>query len=301
MNHSNIKSRQPTHAKTAFLTSLAMLAFAANSLLCRQALGQELIDAASFTLVRALSGALTLGLIALPRWKDARHSGANFNSAMMLFAYMILFSLAYRSLNAGMGALILFTAVQLTMIAVALRNGEPFPWLSRAGLLLAVSGLVYLVLPGLSAPDPLGAFLMALAGVAWGVYSLLGRRTADPLVSTARNFLYCMPLAIGASLFFIGRFQLTPSGLLLAAVSGSLASGLGYAIWYAALAGLRATSAATVQLSVPVIAAIGGVLLLAEPLTLRLILASAATLGGVGMVLVRRSRIPSGSGGAWRA
>ena len=290
MKQIRINNRRMIPIKTLIMTLLAMLAFAANSLLCRLALGHELIDAASFTTVRALSGALTLGLMALCRRKKPGQSGASFKSAAMLFVYMIFFSFAYHSLSAGTGALILFAAVQLTMFGVALRDGEPFPRLSRAGLVVAVSGFIYLVLPGLSAPVPLGAFFMALAGVAWGVYSLLGRKVVDPLSASARNFLYCTPLAAGASLMFIDRFQLTPSGLLLAAVSGSLASGLGYVIWYTALAGLRATSAATVQLSVPVIAAIGGVLLLAEPLTLRLILASVATLGGVALVLAQRAR-----------
>jgi len=272
------------------LTLIAMLAFAGNSVLCRLALGQELIDAASFTTVRVMSGALILGLLSWRRLRDLGRFRSGLLPASALFIYMILFSLAYRSLSAGTGALILFAAVQLTMFVVALRNGEAFPWLSRAGLLLAISGLVYLVMPGLAAPDPLGAFLMSLAGAAWGVYSLLGRKSADPLNATARNFLFCAPLAACTSLVFIGQFHVTPQGLLLAAASGALASGLGYVIWYAALAGLGATSAATVQLSVPVIAAVGGVLLLSEPLTLRLILASAATLGGVAMVLAQKVR-----------
>lgn len=272
------------------LTLIAMLAFAGNSVLCRLALGQELIDAASFTTVRVMSGALILGLLSWRRLRDLGRFRSGLLPASALFIYMILFSLAYRSLSAGTGALILFAAVQLTMFVVALRNGEAFPWLSRAGLLLAISGLVYLVMPGLAAPDPLGAFLMSLAGAAWGAYSLLGRKSADPLNATARNFLFCVPLAACTSLVFIGQFHVTPQGLLLAAASGALASGLGYVIWYAALAGLGATSAATAQLSVPVIAAVGGVLLLSEPLTLRLILASAATLGGVAMVLAQKVR-----------
>jgi len=265
-----------------------MLAFAANSLLCRLALGQELIDAASFTSLRVISGALTLGLIALPHGRAHGRSGGGIFAPLMLFTYMIFFSFAYLSLGAGTGALLLFAAVQITMFAAGLKDGESFPGMSRAGLLLAVAGLIYLVLPGVTAPDPLGAVLMAVAGVAWGIYSLLGRKTPDALRASARNFLYCVPLAIIFSLLFMDRFHLRPMGAVLAVTSGALASGLGYAVWYAALAGLSATRAATVQLSVPVIAAMGGVLVLAEPLTPRLILASIATLGGVAMVLTGR-------------
>jgi len=278
------------------LTSLAMLAFAANSLLCRLALGQELIDAASFTTVRVISGALMLGLISWRRLRDRGRSGAGLWSAIALFMYMIFFSFAYLSLGAGTGALILFAAVQLTMFARALRDGEHFPWLSWIGLLMAVCGLVYLVSPGLTAPQPLGALSMALAGVAWGVYSLQGKRASDPLAATASNFLYCVPMVLCVSLVFAGRIDVTVSGVLLSAASGALASGLGYAIWYAALEGLSAARAATVQLSVPVIAAIGAVLLLAEPLTVRLVLASIATLGGVSLVLGQRAKPGPGSG-----
>jgi drug/metabolite transporter (DMT)-like permease len=207
----------------------------------------------------------------------------------MLFTYMVFFSFAYLSLSAGTGALILFGAVQLTMFIVALRGGEQFPLLSWIGLTLAILGLVYLVLPGVTAPDPLGVILMAIAGIAWGFYSLLGRGTTDPLVTTANNFIYSVPLVIVVSLFFIGDFNSSLKGLALAATSGAIASGLGYAIWYAALRGLTATRAATVQLSVPVIAAFGGVILLSEQITLRLLLASAATLGGVAIVLGQRA------------
>jgi drug/metabolite transporter (DMT)-like permease len=231
-----------------------------------------------------------LGLISWRRLRDRGRSGAGLWSATALFMYMILFSFAYLSLGAGTGALILFGAVQLTMFARALRDGEHFPWLSWMGLLLAVSGLVYLVSPGLTAPEPLGAISMALAGVAWGVYSLQGKRASDPLAATASNFLYCVPMVLCVSLVFAGRIDVTASGILLAAASGALASGAGYAIWYAALGGLSAARAATVQLSVPVIAAIGGVVILAEPLTLRLVVASAATLGGVSLVLGRRAK-----------
>ena len=261
------------------LTAIAMLAFAANSLLCRLALGQGLIDAASFATVRVVAGAVMLALILLPRWR----------AAVMLFLYMAGFSFAYATLSAGTGALILFSAVQLTMFVVALRGGEHFPMLSWLGLAIAVAGLVYLVSPGLTAPDPLGAALMTIAGIAWGVYSLQGRAAADPLESTANNFVCAVPMVIAVSLFFINEFRVSAAGLALAVTSGAVTSGLGYVAWYAALRGLPRTRAATVQLSVPVIAAVGGVALLAEPITVRLLIASTATLGGVWIVLAQRS------------
>ena len=266
-----------------------MLAFAANSLLCRLALGQQLIDAASFTAVRVIAGAVTLGLIMLPRWRIKGRANVDWRSTAMLFTYMAFFSFAYLSLSAGTGALILFGAVQLTMLIAALRGGEQFPLASRIGLALAVIGLVYLVSPGLTAPDPIGAILMAVAGVAWGFYSLLGRNVADPLEATANNFIYSVPLVILVGLLFMDRLHGSLIGLTLAAVSGAVTSGLGYVIWYAALRGLTATRAATVQLSVPAIAALGGVLLLSEPLTIRLVVATVATLGGIWIVLAHRS------------
>jgi drug/metabolite transporter (DMT)-like permease len=272
------------------LTLLAMVAFAANSLLCRLALGEGLIDAASFTTVRMVSGALTLFLFVLPRGRSADRAPADWRSAALLFAYMACFSFAYHSLSAGTGALLLFGAVQLTMFVAALRAGERFAAASWAGLALALSGLVYLVAPGLTAPDPVGAALMVLAGAAWGLYSLLGRTVRDPLEATAGNFILAVPLVLAVSLLFLGDLHLSRDGLLLAALSGAVASGLGYVVWFAALKRLTATRAATVQLSVPAIAAAGGVLLLAEPLTLRLVLASAATLGGIAIVLAQKTR-----------
>ena len=185
--------------------------------------------------------------------------------------------------------MILFAAVQLTMFVAALRAGENFAFISWVGLTFAASGLVYLVSPGLTAPDLTGAVFMAIAGIAWGFYSLLGRSAADPMESTAINFIYSVPLVIVVSLLFMGEFQSTAKGLVLAAASGAITSGLGYSIWYAALRGLNASRAATVQLSVPAIAAFGGVVLLAEPVSLRLVLASIATLGGVWLVLAQRT------------
>ena len=287
-----MESEEPMRhiTSTPLLTVLAMFAFAANSLLCRLALGDQQIDAASFTTVRVVSGAITLSLFMLPFWRRGeRRTPFDWGASAMLFAYMIFFSFAYLSLSAGTGALLLFGSVQLTMIVSALRAGERFSLWSWAGLLAAVAGLVYLVSPGITAPDTVGAVFMIVAGMAWGFYSLIGRRAGNPLEATANNFILAAPMAIAVSLLFMADLTLSPRGLLLAIASGSIASGLGYVTWYAALRGLTSTRAATVQLSVPVIAAIGGVLLLSEPLTLRLVLASAATLGGIALVLLQRS------------
>jgi drug/metabolite transporter (DMT)-like permease len=275
--------------KTALLTVVAMISFAGNSVLCRLALGEGLIDAASFGSMRVLSGAIVLSLIALPGWRAHIRSRPDWRSALMLFTYVACFSFAYLSLSTGTGALILFGAVQLTMILVALRAREPFSWLSWLGLSAAVLGLVWLVLPGVTAPDSRGAILMAVAGVAWGGYSLLGKGSARPLETTARNFIYCVPLILLVSLIFVGEFHVSTSGLLLAASSGAITSGIGYVVWYAALRGLTSMRAAAVQLVVPAIAAFGGVIWLSEDITARLLLASAATLGGVWIVMAQRT------------
>jgi len=276
-------------ANTVFLTVVAMVAFAANSVLCRLALGAGLIDAASFATVRTISGAVLLAAILLLRQNKVA-ARPDWRSVVALYLYMVFFAFAYLSLSAGTGALILFGAVQLTMFTVALRSGEHFPLVSWAGLALAIAGLVYLVSPGLTAPDPLGAALMTIAGISWGAYSLVGRSAKDPVEATAHNFLYAVPLVVATSLVFIGDLAVTAAGAAYAVVSGAVASGVGYVIWYTALRGLTGTGAATVQLSVPVIAAIGGVILLSETVTLRLVVASAATLGGVALVLAQRSR-----------
>jgi drug/metabolite transporter (DMT)-like permease len=275
--------------RTVVLTVTAMIAFAANSLLCRMALGKELIDAASFTSVRIIAGAVTLALILYFRGQR-RQVAPNWPGVTALFCYMAFFSFAYLSLNAGTGALILFGAVQLTMFLAAIRGGERFTFLSWTGLCTAFAGLVYLVAPGVTAPDPLGAVLMVMAGVAWGAYSLIGRTSVRPLLATTSSFLYAVPVTIGLSAVFLADAKLSAPGALLAVVSGALASGLGYAAWYAALPGMTAGRAATVQLSVPVIAAVGGVLLLSEPITLRLVVASSLTIGGIWLTLAQRTR-----------
>ena len=279
---------------TATLAAAAMCAFAANSLLCRLALGARLIDAATFTSARLVAGALLLA--ALVAWRQRARPWSPFDpwAALALFVYAIAFSYAYLSLSAGTGALVLFGAVQITMIVFGLAVGERLSLAGWCGLALALAGLVYLVAPGLGAP-PLGAaLLMAVAGLAWGIYSLRGRGISDPLRATASNFIWSVPLALLASALLSNQQHVTTQGLALAIASGALASGLGYVIWYAAVRHLAALRAAAVQLSVPVIAAFGGVLLLDEELTGRLGLASVAVLGGIALVLY--SRVPGARG-----
>jgi drug/metabolite transporter (DMT)-like permease len=275
----------------ALYTFIAMVAFASNSLLNRLALGQESIDAVSYTAIRLMAGALTLWLISfLKRNSEEPNVRGNWISAAMLFLYAIAFSFAYLSLSAGTGALILFGTVQVTMIFVALRSGERPHLLEWLGVLLALSGLVYLVIPGLRAPSPLGSALMIMAGIAWGVYSLRGRGSGSPLADTAGNFIRAVPFIIIVRLLMLDNVHLSQSGILLAVLSGALASGIGYVIWYTALAGLTATRAAIVQLSVPVLAAWGGIAFLAEDISLRLILSGAFILGGIALAIAARRK-----------
>ena len=276
------------------LTSLAMLAFAGNSLLCRLALKHTSIDAASFTAIRLVSGAVMLLLIVKLRHKTAVGRG-NWLSAFALFAYAAGFSFAYLSLPAATGALLLFGAVQATMISHGLWAGERLRSLQLLGLLLAFGGMVGLLLPGLAAPPLLGSVLMLGAGVAWGVYSLRGKGAGDPTGVTAGNFLRAASMAVVLSLVLLSqpemRASMDTAGFYYALASGALTSGIGYAIWYTALPALKATQAATVQLSVPVIAALGGIVFLGESLTLRLMLASIAILGGIALVILERRQV----------
>jgi drug/metabolite transporter (DMT)-like permease len=276
------------HLRTWLLTVVAMTAFATNSILCRMALGAHAIDAASFTAVRLASGALTLALLTLVLRGYHALSAGSWLSGFQLFLYAVAFSFAYRSLSAGTGALILFGAVQATMIISGLLAGErPHP-LQWAGLAIALAGLIYLVLPGIAAPSPCGAFLMALAGIAWGFYSLRGRGVQEPISQTTGNFIRAVPFGLVVWTVSFQGLPARPSGILLAVLSGSLASGLGYVIWYTALRGLSSTRGATVQLSVPVLAAFGGVLFLAEVVTLRLLIASFLILGGVALTVMAK-------------
>lgn len=278
-----------TRTKVYLLTLLAMIAFAANSLLCRAALKHTSIDAASFTSVRIVSGALALWLIVRLRG-GATGVGGNWPSAIALFVYAAGFSYAYISLTAGAGALLLFGAVQATMIGYGLSRGERFSPRQLAGLGVAAAGLYGLLSPGLSAPPLLGSALMIAAGIAWGIYSLRGRGAGDPTQVTAGNFVRAIPFAVALSAAALPWATLDGAGVGYAIASGALASGVGYAIWYTALRGLSATHAATVQLSVPAIAAVGGVAFLAEPITLRLVLSSISILGGVALVIFDRQR-----------
>ncbi|NOT48459.1 MAG: DMT family transporter [Acidobacteria bacterium] len=282
--------------KPFLLTAFALSAFAFNSILCRMALGKEEIDPAGFTAVRVLAGAVTLTFLSLffkPRYvesvglgvKPSRtrgllHSG-NWTSAFFLFAYALCFSFAYLGLTTATGALILFGAVQMTMIAASIIKGErPGMW-ELMGIAVAFGGLVYLVLPGLTSPPLVSSLLMALAGAAWGFYTLRGRTSVDPLADTTGNFIRAVPMAAVSVIPFIGGLHLSVRGVVLAVLSGALASGVGYSVWYAALKYHTATRAAVLQLAVPAIAAAGGVLLLSESAETRLLVASFLILGGI--------------------
>ncbi|WP_455209167.1 DMT family transporter [Kaarinaea lacus] len=278
--------------KPLLLTLLAMLAFAANSILCRMALGDQLIDAASFTTIRLSSGAVMLAIIVALRNPILRIRTIDIKASVALFLYAICFSFAYIDLSTGTGALILFGTVQITIIIFGVLQGDRPKILAWTGVVLACSGLVYLVSPGVSAPSAGGTILMVTAGLAWGVYTFRGKGVTNPIASTTWNFIGTVPLSLIASLIFIPSIDLQLPGILLAILSGALASGVGYVIWYAALPFLKPTSAASVQLSVPMIAAFGGVLFMAEPLSMRLIISSIVILGGLALV-IQANRTPA--------
>lgn len=278
---------QRTGLGTALLVALALCAFAANSVFGRLALGKTNIDPATFTVVRLLSGALSLALL---NSVIRRHAPAgSWRGASALLAYAVAFSYAYVTLTAGTGALLLFFAVQTTMILWALLTGERMKLLQWAGLAMALAGFVLLVAPGVTAPDPIGAVLMIAAGIAWGIYSLLGRGAGDALAVTAGNFARALPMSLPLlalpALLPLPALNPDPAGLVWAVLSGALASGMGYAIWYAALPRLTATRAASLQLSVPVITSVGSVPLIGEPLTGHLVVSSVAILGGIALVI----------------
>lgn len=274
---------------TIALATIAMFAFAANSVLCRMALAETGIEPSLFTLTRIGAGAAMLWAIASASGRSGS-IGGSWAGALALFAYAAAFSFAYVSLSVGAGALLLFGAVQATMIATGVIRGERPTGRQWLGLALALVGLLVLLAPGVSAPAPLGAALMLGAGAAWGAYSLLGRRSGDPLVATAGNFLRAVPMAAILAAPMAAHGAHPALGIVYATLSGALASGVGYAIWYAAIPGFTAAQAASVQLSVPVLTGLGGALLLGEPLTLRLTLACAAVIGGIALVIASRSR-----------
>jgi drug/metabolite transporter (DMT)-like permease len=315
-------------ARLFLLTLAAMIAFASNSLLCRAALKETNIDPATFTFVRIFSGAVALWLImklrnrfminppeALAKIKSPSSSNerggsfsrgekvrmrdaGNWPSALALFAYAAAFSFAYVDLSAGTGALLLFGAVQATMILWGFRKGERLDAIQIVGLVVAVTGLVVLVFPGLSAPPLIGSILMLGAGVAWGVYSLRGKAAHDAIAATAGIFLRAVSFAAAVSMALIPWARFDHAGMIYAVISGAITSGLGYVIWYSVLSDstpvrLGPASAATVQLSVPVLAATGGILPLGEPITLRYVFASIAVLGGIALVVIEKDRARS--------
>jgi drug/metabolite transporter (DMT)-like permease len=278
-------------ARTVALTLLALVAFASNSLLTRLALGTRQIDAASFTAIRLVSGAVVLAAIVVAQSRSSRALfGGGFAGPLALFAYAAPFSFAYLRIGAAVGALVLFGVVQLTMIGYGIARGErptPVVWI---GLALAAGGLLTLTVPAVARPDPVGVTLMAIAGIAWGVYSLLGRGTPDPLSANARSFLWSMPMVMLLAALPRGQVVATSRGVVLALISGAVTSGLGYAVWYRALPGLTVTQAAVAQLSVPVLAALGAAALLNESIGIRLLASGLAVLGGVAIVLSARAR-----------
>ncbi|MDD1955682.1 DMT family transporter [Pseudomonas qingdaonensis] len=270
--------------RVVILTAIALTAFAANSVLCRVALRHSAIDPISFSVIRLVSGALILWVI-LKFQRPVKKATGSWGGAVSLYVYAFAFSYAYLKLDTGTGALVLFGAVQLTMLGYGVLQGERMGVLALLGLVLAVTGLVVLLLPGSSAPPLTSVVIMLTSGVAWGVYSILGKSLTDPLAATAGNFMMSVPLIMLTSLPFISSFHADVVGITSAVVSGTIASGAGYAIWYAAVRNLSSFRAATVQLTVPVIASIAGVLLLGETFTTRLGLSSLTVLGGIALVL----------------
>jgi drug/metabolite transporter (DMT)-like permease len=277
--------------KTAALTSVALIAFAINSVLCRLALEGATIDAGCFTFVRLASGALVLFIIVKLRGSATQEKGprGSWLATFMLLLYAISFSFAYLSLDTGTGALILFGSVQITMIVLSILGGTRLHSSEWIGVIIAFSGFVYLVLPGVSAPSTLGFLLMSVSGIGWGVYTLKGRGSKKPLIDTTYNFLRSVPFVLFFGLATLQNAHYSKEGIFLAILSGGLASGLGYTIWYAALSGLTATQAAVVQLFVPVLAAFGGVVFIDEVLSLRLAVSAGLILGGILMVVLGKA------------
>ncbi len=267
-------------------TAAAMAAFAGNSLIARLAIRDDAIDPIGYTAIRLVSGALFLWiLLALPKGGRLPKSAFDWRAAPVLFAYAVLFSLAYLDLSAGTGALLLFGSVQVTMIAYGLIKGERFSAIQTVGALLALGGMIYLTLPGVEAPPLHAALLMAGSGVAWGFYSLLGAKASDASLSTAANFVMTTPLAAVLALVMLPQLSMTTEGVLWATLSGAVTSGLGYILWYRVMPELGSLKAAITQLAVPVIAGVAGALFLAEAMTPRLAISTLVTLGGIGLVV----------------
>ncbi len=281
--------KRTSFIKTVIYTTLALVAFAANSVICRLALKDAAIDPGLFTSIRLLSGAVVL-IILVFLTKDKRDdaSKGSWRSAAMLFMYAAAFSYAYVSLETGIGALIIFGVVQITMIASSLISGYRMNNLEWSGILLALAGFLYLLLPGASAPSLSGFILMALSGIGWGIYSLRGKNSKDPLADTAYNFLRSLPFLILLLYFLAQESNYSTKGILLALLSGIVTSGIGYTIWYAALKGLSSVQASVVQLLVPVLAAIGGILFIGELISLRLMVSSLMILGGILLLIIKK-------------
>lgn len=279
--------------RTFILTTLALIAFAANSVLNRLALSEGSIDAPSFTIIRLLSGAIVLFIILLIKnqQKPSSASKGSWASSLMLFTYAITFSLAYITLDTATGALILFTAVQLSMLLISLFKGSRLSLIEWFGTLIAFFGFVYLVYPDLGTPSVKGFILMSAAGTAWGVYTLNGRGTTDALADTAYNFIRTIPFVLVLLLITFSKSNYSTQGIVLAVISGAITSGIGYTIWYEALKGLSSTQAAVVQLSVPVLAALGGVVFVSEEITQRLIISIVFILGGILLVVFGKKNI----------
>ena len=292
MGYKSVKHPNNYFIKISIYTALALLAFAANSVLCRMALGDKTIDASSFTIIRLLSGAIVLTIILKikNKSKQAKTKG-NWYSSIMLFLYAITFSFAYITLDTGTGALILFGAVQITMILLSIYAGNRLHILEWMGLIIAFTGFIYLILPGVNIPSIRGFLLMAIAGIAWGIYTLNGRKSKNPLMDTAYNFIRTIPFLIILLIISISQVNYSTEGIWLAIISGGVTSGIGYTIWYMALGGLSATQAAVVQLLVPVIAAFGGVIFIAEKITFRLTMASFLILGGILVIVMTRKKV----------
>jgi drug/metabolite transporter (DMT)-like permease len=281
------KMNRKSLIKTFILTSMALIAFAANSVLCRLALGSGAIDASSFTVVRLLSGSIVLlVIIGVTRKSSTQSAKGSWAASFMLFLYAVTFSYAYISLDTGTGALILFASVQITMILLSLISGTRLHFIEWIGVTVAFAGFVYLILPGVTTPSIMGFLLMTIAGIAWGIYTLKGRGSNAPLLDTAYNFFRTTPLVLILVISTISKANYSFEGILLAVISGGITSGIGYTIWYIALGGLSSTQAAVLQLSVPVIAAFGGVIFVAETITFRLAISATFVLGGILMVVI---------------
>ena len=282
---------QSTLTKTIFLSVVALIAFAGNSVLCRLALSDNAIDPAAFTIIRLVSGVFTLlPLLLLSQRKVVYEKSGSWLSAFMLFAYALLFSYAYVSIDTATGALILFGAVQITLIFVSFLKGNRLGLAELSGVALALSGFVYLVLPELQKPSLGGFIMMSIAGIAWAMYTVGGQGSSNALRDTTFNFLRTIPLVIVLLVVTLSSFSLTPYGVGLAIASGAITSGLGYAIWYAALPNLTTTQAAVIQLFVPVIAAFGGSVFANEAITLRLTIAAGLVLGGIMLVIMAKQK-----------